>query len=134
MDGPIPPIERADYEHTVAATRTQLNEEVFAAIWAEGRAMTPQQAFAAREPAPEQQAWTMLKSTTKLPLTYPMGLTAREVDVVRLVAEGLTDAQVAKKLVLSPRTISTHLRSIYSKLGINSRSAATRFAFENHLT
>jgi DNA-binding NarL/FixJ family response regulator len=134
MDGPIPPIERADYENTVTATRTQLGKEVFAAIWAEGRAMTPQQAFAAREPAPEQQARTMLKSTTKLPLTYPMCLTAREVDVVRLVAEGLTDAQVAQKLVLSPRTISTHLRSIYSKLGINSRSAATRFAFENHLT
>ena len=54
-------------------------------------------------------------------------------DVLRLVAEGLTDVQVAEKLVLSPRTISSHLRSIYNKLGVNSRAAATRFAFENHL-
>ena len=55
------------------------------------------------------------------------------VDVLRVVAEGLTDVQVAQKLVLSPRTVSTHLRSIYNKLGINSRAAATRFALENHL-
>ena len=48
-------------------------------------------------------------------------------------AWALTDAKVAEKLVLSPRTVSTHLRSIYNKLGINSRSAATRFAFENRL-
>lgn len=57
--------------------------------------------------------------------TYPMGLTQREVDVLRLVAEGLTDVQVAEKLVLSHYTISTHLRSIYNKLGVPSRSAAT---------
>ncbi len=63
----------------------------------------------------------------------PLGLTAREVDVLRVVAEGLTDIQVAQKLVLSPRTVSTHLRSIYNKLGINSRAAATRFALENRL-
>ena len=49
----------------------------------------------------------------------------------RLVAQGLTDAQVAEKLVLSPRTVSTHLTSIYGKLQVNSRSAATRFAVEN---
>ena len=51
--------------------------------------------------------------------------------VLRLVAQGLTDAQVAEKLVLSPRTVSTHLTSIYGKLQVNSRSAATRFAVEN---
>jgi DNA-binding NarL/FixJ family response regulator len=60
----------------------------------------------------------------------PAGLTAREMDVLRLVAHGLTDAQVATRLVLSPRTVSTHLSSIYGKLQVNSRSAATRFAIE----
>ena len=64
----------------------------------------------------------------------PAGLTAREVEVLRLVAQGLTDAQVADELVLSRRTVSTHLTSIYGKLGINSRSAATRFALEHGLT
>jgi DNA-binding NarL/FixJ family response regulator len=55
------------------------------------------------------------------------------VEVLRLVARGLTDAQVAEKLVISPRTIHTHLNSIYSKLGVTSRSAATRYAIEHHL-
>ena len=68
-----------------------------------------------------------------MPATYPSGLTAREVAVLRLVAEGLTDAQVAQRLVISPRTVSTHLRSIYNKLRINSRTAATRFAIEHDL-
>jgi predicted ATPase/DNA-binding CsgD family transcriptional regulator len=63
--------------------------------------------------------------------SHPAGLTAREIGVLRLVAQGLTDAQVAEKLVLSPRTVSTHLTSIYGKLQVNSRSAATRFAVEN---
>lgn len=64
---------------------------------------------------------------------HPGGLTSREVEVLRLVAKGLTDAQVAEQLVLSPRTVSTHLTSIYGKLGISSRSAATRFAVEQGL-
>lgn len=65
--------------------------------------------------------------------TYPAGLTRREVDVLRLVAQGLTDAQVADELVLSTRTVSTHLRSIYRKLSVSSRSSATRFAVEQQL-
>ena len=50
--------------------------------------------------------------------------------MLRLVAQGLTDAQVAERLFLSRRTVSTHLGSIYGKLGVNSRSAATRLAVE----
>jgi predicted ATPase/DNA-binding CsgD family transcriptional regulator len=65
--------------------------------------------------------------------TFPAGLTAREVDVLRLVAQGLTDAQVAERLIVSPRTVSTHLSSIYGKLQVSSRTAATRFAVEHGL-
>ena len=54
-------------------------------------------------------------------------------DVLRLVAQGLTDGQVAEQLVISPRTVSWHLTSIYNKLGVSSRSAATRYAIEHHL-
>lgn len=67
------------------------------------------------------------------PGAYPAGLTAREVEVLRLVAQGLTDAQVANRLVVSRRTVSTHLSAIYGKLQVNSRSAATRFAIEKGL-
>jgi DNA-binding NarL/FixJ family response regulator len=61
---------------------------------------------------------------------YPAGLTTREVEVLRLVAEGLTDAEVAARLFLSPRTVSTHLRAIYGKLDVSSRTAAARLAAE----
>jgi DNA-binding NarL/FixJ family response regulator len=60
-------------------------------------------------------------------------LTPRELEVLRLVARGLTDAQVAEELVISPRTVSKHLQSIYGKLQVSSRSAATRFAMQNDL-
>ena len=62
------------------------------------------------------------------------GLTPREVDVLRLVAQGLTDAAVGQRLFISPRTVSQHLRSIYAKLDLPSRAAATRYAVEHRLT
>jgi len=61
------------------------------------------------------------------------GLTARELDVLRLVAQGMTDAEVADQLYISPRTVGQHLRSIYSKLDVRSRTEATRFAMANEL-
>ena len=63
----------------------------------------------------------------------PNDLTEREVEVLRLVAQGLTDAQVAERLVISPRTVNAHLRTIYSKLNITSRHAATLFAIRQQL-
>ena len=126
---PIPLAELADYEHAVSAARVHLGGRAFAAAWAQGRSMTPEQALAARgqNPAP-----TATKTVTS-PTTYPAGLTAREVEVLRLLAGGMTDIQIATKLILSPRTIHAHISSIYSKLGITSRSAATRYAIEHNL-
>jgi len=51
-------------------------------------------------------------------------LTAREVEVLGLVAEGLNDQEVAQRLYLSPRTVGRHLTSVYRKLGVGSRTAA----------
>ena len=62
---------------------------------------------------------------------HPAGLSAREVEVLRLVSAGLTNPQVAAHLFLSPRTVQQHLRSIYNKLGVSTRAAATRFAVEH---
>src|SRR5829696_858490 len=64
---------------------------------------------------------------------HPGGLSPREVEVLGLVAEGLTNAQVAQRLFLSPRTVQRHLNSIYHKLGVSSRAVATRFAIEHGL-
>ncbi len=60
-------------------------------------------------------------------------LSPRELDVLQLVARGLTDAEVAEQLFISSRTVSGHLQSIYNKLGISSRTAATAFAYEHGL-
>ena len=69
----------------------------------------------------------------KLPPPAPYGLTGREVEVLRLLAQGLTDAQIAEQLIISPRTVNTHLRAIYGKIQVSSRSAATRYALDQHL-
>ncbi len=53
--------------------------------------------------------------------------------MLRLVAEGLTNAEVAERLYLSPRTVNAYLTTIYTKLGVASRGAAIRFALQHRL-
>jgi predicted ATPase/DNA-binding CsgD family transcriptional regulator/transcriptional regulator with XRE-family HTH domain len=136
INAPITPVNRATYEHLVAAARAKLSKKAFSEAWAEGRTMAPEQAFIAngQTKALKSTIRAPIQSPTTMPSSpFPAGLTAREVEVLRWVASGLTDGQVAEKLIVSPRTVSTHLRSIYNKLGVNSRSGATRFAVEQHL-
>ncbi len=134
MGTPLPPVYRTNYEHSVATARTHLGEQAFAASWAQGRAMTLEQVLAAREPVTPTPALAGQPSPPVVArVTYPDGLTAREVEVLRLVAQGLRDTEVAEQLIISPRTVHAHLVSIYSKLGITSRNAATRYAIENKL-
>jgi ATP/maltotriose-dependent transcriptional regulator MalT len=61
------------------------------------------------------------------------GLSPRELEVLRLVAAGRTNRQIASALVVSEHTVARHLQNIYGKLGVSSRTAATAFAFERHL-
>ncbi len=131
IGGPMPPLERADYERAATTARLRLGEKAWAVAWNEGRAMTPEQALASQEgvSVPKQAAPLPIRSSP----TYPDGLTAREVEVLRLVSQGLTDARVADELVISPRTVQGHLRSIYNKINVSSRSAATRYAVEHKL-
>ena len=98
--------------------------------------MTLEQVLVTQEPAmmptPNQVESSPARPARACP-TSPAGLTAREVEILRLVVQGLTDAQVAEQLVISPRTVNWHLTSIYSKLGVSSRSAATRYALEQQV-
>jgi ATP/maltotriose-dependent transcriptional regulator MalT len=123
------PFVRINSEQAVAASRAALGEHAFSAAWAEGRTLTPEQALAALglplQPKPIPSA--------RPAAAAPNGLTAREVEVLRLVTQGLTDAQIAERLVISPRTVNNHLTAIYSKLAVSSRAAATRYAIERHL-
>ncbi len=65
--------------------------------------------------------------------TLPAGLTEREAEVLRLVAAGLTNNEIATELFLSPKTVSRHLSNIFTKIGVSSRASATAFAVEHHL-
>lgn len=60
-------------------------------------------------------------------------LTQRQVEVLRLVARGMTNAEIADSLYVSRRTVHAHLRAIFHKLGVGNRSAATRFAIQHGL-
>ncbi len=126
---PIPPVECGGYDQSVAAARAHLGEKIFASAWAKGQVLTPKQVLASkgREPILSPNA-TVASSPV-----YAGGLTTREVEVLRLVAGGLTDLQIADKLILSARTVHSHISSIYRKLGITSRSAATRYAIKHDL-
>ena len=67
------------------------------------------------------------------PAALPGGLTAREVEVLRLVASGRSNAQIAAELVLSEKTVARHLSNIFGKLDVESRTAAAAYAYEHGL-
>lgn len=65
--------------------------------------------------------------------TLPRGLTGREVEVLRLVAAGRTNPEIAAQLVLSEKTVGRHLSNIFSKIDVKTRTAAAAFAYEHQL-
>jgi hypothetical protein len=90
-----------DYGGLLAAARAGTDKLAWEAAWAEGRAMTPEQAVEyALEPRPEEP---------NSPPAYPAGLSAREVEVLKLVAKGMTNAQIATELYISHRKRSPGL-------------------------
>jgi DNA-binding NarL/FixJ family response regulator len=74
-----------------------------------------------------------LASALLAPASLPGGLTAREVEVLRLVASGRSNPQIAAELVLSEKTVARHLSNIFGKLDVGSRTAAAAYAFEHGL-
>jgi DNA-binding NarL/FixJ family response regulator len=64
---------------------------------------------------------------------WPAGLSDREVEVLRLVAHGLSNRQIADTLVISPRTAEHHVQHLYTKIGASTRAAAAMFAMEHGL-
>jgi predicted ATPase/DNA-binding CsgD family transcriptional regulator len=121
IHAPLPIPLRIFYEKNLKLARQQINESEFAKAWAIGMKMTPEVAIASFAQARPTAA------------SLPAGLTAREVEVLRLLSAGLTNAQIASQLVVSPTTVNAHLRNIYNKLDVTSRNAATRFAIEHKL-
>jgi DNA-binding CsgD family transcriptional regulator len=129
----LAPALRAKNERALAAARGALGEEAFAAAWASGGSLPLEQAVAEAHTVALDAGRPVRAELDPGLSTAARELSPRELEVLRLVAEGLTSAQVAERLFLSPRTVSAHLSSIYHKLGVGSRSAATRFAVEHGL-
>ena len=111
----LDPRRELDAHRTAAEGR--LSDPDWAIGYRAGQRLTREQALArARSEAQEL--------LTSAAAALPLGLTERELHVVRLVAEGLSDADVATKLSVSRRTVHTHLRSVYDKTNVRSRTAA----------
>ncbi|HEY1353787.1 MAG TPA: LuxR C-terminal-related transcriptional regulator [Ktedonobacteraceae bacterium] len=127
---PMTPAERADHERRLAVARARLGEELFSAAWAEGRAMTPEQALAIDRQAKVARANGSALSPS---LADSAGLTARELEVLYLVASGLTNTQIAQQLVLSEKTVATHLTHIFNKTMSENRAGAVAFAIRHGL-
>jgi predicted ATPase/DNA-binding CsgD family transcriptional regulator len=133
MAFPLLPGERALHEPYIRTAQSRLDEATWQVASAEGKAMTFEEIVEyalSVEPPYASRSSAAANQRSESTRVYPAGLTTREVEVLGLVAEGLTNAQVAERLFLSPRTVHRHLNSIYHKLGVSSRTAATRFALE----
>ena len=113
---------RERHDRVLVEARSALGEARFTAAWEKG----------ARTPLPATVE-LVAPARTDAGTDAAEGLTAREVEVLALVADGLTDAEVAERLVVSIRTVHAHLRSVYRKINVRSRSAATRYALEHGL-
>jgi predicted ATPase/DNA-binding CsgD family transcriptional regulator len=138
----LDPADRAEYDRNLAAVRTQLDEATFKVAWMQGQQMTWEQIIAAPEQVKRKQNLATPQPASPLVFSQvqrsasassPTGLTAREVEVLLLAAQGLSYAQIAERLIISARTVDAHLRSIYGKLGVTSRNEATRVAKEHQL-
>ncbi len=104
------------YQRIQAEAAVQVGKEIFSVLWAEGRSMTTEQVMAARglERVLPVASLAPSASTIAVSSVPPGGLTRREFEVLRLLAEGLTNAQIAKKLVISPTTVNSYLSSLYN--------------------
>lgn len=124
MGMPSPPFLTAQADRLAAAARRELGVQPWAAHWDKGRRAPLQETLKAVRPTPP---------TEPPPAADGTRLTRREGEILRLVAQGLSDADVAAELVVSRRTVHAHLRSVYRKLNVRSRSAATRYAIKHGL-
>jgi predicted ATPase/DNA-binding NarL/FixJ family response regulator len=111
-----------EYESLVRSVSASLSAAQFAAAWNRGRTSTPLQTME------RVSGWEASATDAHI-----AGLSDREITVLRLVATGITNAEVARQLFLSLRTVDAHLRSIYRKIGVTSRAGATRFALQRGL-
>lgn len=120
-------------QQTAAAVRAGLGEEAFAAAWAAGRALSLEQAVAEALAIATRPDVAEMAPRRGSGDSVPGGLTAREVEVLRLLAGGLSNLAIAERLVLSVKTVERHIANVYAKIGAHGRVDATTFALRHSL-
>ena len=129
---PLPARFRARHDQILTTAHATLGDARFVTTWDAGKRLSLGETIelvGAAVTRPDRVG----HAETPADLATPDGLTAREIDVLALVADGRTDAEIAERLVVSVRTVHAHLRSIYRKIDLHTRSAATRYALEHGL-
>ena len=139
MHAKQPPSYAEDFKQFRNLTIQNMGKEAFEAAQQEGRTMKLDEATKLALNAPPQSILRDAKTgdvrqKEEETGAKQYGLSPREIEILCLVADGLTDMQIGETLFISPRTVSKHLQSIYRKINVNSRSAATRFALEKQIT
>jgi non-specific serine/threonine protein kinase len=124
------PVSQREQEHTLATVRAQLSEADFNAAWEAGRRMTLDEAVALALTEPTEPPTSNLQPPTSKP---HFGLTAREREVAMLLAQGLSNREIAESLVIGERTVESHVSSIFNKLSFTRRAEVRRWVKEQGL-
>jgi DNA-binding CsgD family transcriptional regulator/tetratricopeptide (TPR) repeat protein len=136
---PIPIVE-AIYQPALAEARQALGDAAFAAEQQAGRRMSLDDVIAEGRAIdiPEQPARVPAgaspPASAGVTASLPGGLTAREAEVLRLIAAGATSKEIAEQLVISIHTVETHITHVYQKIGVRGRAEATAYALRHDLT
>ena len=127
---PVPDEDRTGRDAAVALTRSVLPAEAFASAWAIGGVLPLAEAVEeARSLTTELGSLVQVSSRRRTaPPGAPFGLSKREHEVLVLLAQRWTDPEIADRLFVSPRTIQSHVRGVFNKLGVSSRRDAAAVA------
>lgn len=117
-------IDQVTFDRDMAVARAVLGERGFSAAWTQGRAMSPEDAISYAL----ESATDVATAAAASRCTAPHGLTRREMDVLRLLANGRSDREIADVLFISRHTATTHVKRLLRKLGVASRAAAAAYA------
>jgi DNA-binding CsgD family transcriptional regulator len=123
MGHPRPPIDRPGHEATLTRLRVALGDEAFSDVWTAGAKLSLDDAVAYARRA---------RGGRNRPATGWASLTPTELDVVRLVAEGLTNPEIGSRLFISRATVKTHLSHVYAKLDVANRTELAALAASTH--
>jgi predicted ATPase/DNA-binding CsgD family transcriptional regulator len=119
---------RTQYEAAITTTKSALGEVGFEAAWQAGRALSLEQAVA--DATIVATAKKRITESAPRPAGGSSGLTPREIEVIRLLADGRSSREIGDALFISHRTATTHVTNIFDKLGVDNRAAAVARAFQ----